>query len=137
LLKRVAREPVVHFVAIGAVLFVLTNLLAGTRDPRSYRIVVSAGQVESLVAAFARSWKRPPTPAELRGLVDEQVRQEVYFREAMALGLDKDDPVVLRRLRQKMEFVAAEASGDEAPAEAQQKLYERLRARYDVVIEAR
>jgi hypothetical protein len=123
-----------HFLLIGAGLFFLTSRFGGKRDPASYRIVVSAGQVESLIATFMRSWRRPPTPAELRGLVDEQIKQEIYFREAVALGLDQNDIVVRRRLRQKMEFVAADASGSQSSAEAQRALYERLRARYVVVI---
>jgi hypothetical protein len=134
LLERAGRAPLLHFLIIGASLLFLTSRFGGKRDPASYRIVVSAGQVESLIATFMKSWQRPPTPEELRGLVDEQIRQEIYFREAVARGLDQNDLVVRRRLRQKMEFVAADTSGNQSSAEAQKALYERLRARYVVVI---
>ena len=58
-----------------------------------------------MVEGFTRTWQRPPTREELEGLIRDRVREEVYYREALALGLDKDDMVIRRRLRQKMEFV--------------------------------
>ena len=70
--------------------------------------------MDSLVATFTRTWQRPPTEAELKGLVDDYVREELAAREAAALGLDRDDTVIRRRLRQKLEFLA-EDSVDAAP----------------------
>jgi hypothetical protein len=106
------REPLVHFLALGALLFLAFHWWgagAGTQ-----RIVVTAGQVEALAAGFQRTWLRAPTDAELQGLVDDYVRAEVAAREALALGLERDDIVIRRRLRQKLEFLADEA-GDAAP----------------------
>lgn len=104
----VLREPVMHFMAIGLVIFTLNAL--GTSGPTTgaddtRRIVVTEGRVRQLVNVFAMTWKRPPTEEELRGLIDAFVKEEVYYREARRLGLDRDDTLVRRRMQQKMEFL--------------------------------
>ena len=83
------------------------------------KIVVTRGQIEHLAAASTQTWQRPPTDAELKGLIDDRVRDEVYCREAMALGLDKDDTVIRRRLRQKMEFVSDDIGSPTEPTDAE------------------
>lgn len=104
LAPRWLREPLVHFVLLGAGLFVLYSLVGGVGDERSHRIEVSAAQVERLAELFARTYHRPPTARELRSVVDDHVRDEIYYREAIAMGLDRDDTIVRRRMRQKLEF---------------------------------
>ena len=113
MIARWLREPLVHFVVIGALLFVVFEWRGGA-GPGSRRIVITAGQVDALAAGFARTWQRDPTEDELKGLVDEYVRDEIATREAMASGLDRDDTVIRRRLRQKWEFVEEDAA-DVAP----------------------
>ena len=107
------REPLVHFLAIGSLLFVGFQWSGGSR-PGSRRIVITPGQIDSIAAGFQRTWMRPPTDAELKAQLDEHLREEIAAREAIAMGLDRDDPIVRRRLRQKFEF-AAEDSIDLAP----------------------
>ena len=102
MLRSWLREPLVHFVAIGALLFLLFAWKGGGG---SNRIVVTPGEVESMVAAFNRTWQRQPTEQELKGLLDDRVRDEMAVREAVSLGLDRDDTVIRRRLRQKIEFI--------------------------------
>ena len=68
-------------------------------------IVVSRGQMRSLESQFERVWQRPPTPEELKGLIDNWVREEILYREGLVMGLDRDDPVVRRRIAQKVEFI--------------------------------
>ena len=106
---RLLREPLLHFLVLGAALFALHRAVAGPAEDKE-RIVVGPGQVENLAATFARTWMRPPTADELSGLVRDYVREEVACREAQALGLDRDDTVIRRRLRQKLEFVSEEAA---------------------------
>ena len=108
LLSKVLREPLVHFLVIGAAVFAFYDLAASDRDsaPPRERIVVSEGRVAQLAEVFARTWQRPPTPEELRGLVDAYVKEEIYYREALKHGLDRDDTVVRRRMQQKMAFLA-------------------------------
>jgi hypothetical protein len=107
-------EPLLHFFVLGAVIFAVYAWLGGP-DPGSRRIRVERGAQQSLAAAFERAWRRPPTPAELAGLVDDHVREEILVREARALGLEQGDAIVRRRLRQKVELLAA---GFGAPGEA-------------------
>jgi hypothetical protein len=115
--RSVLREPLLHFLGIGAALFGLFALVGD--DPRGTpRLVVTQGTVEHLAATFARTWQRPPTPAELGGLVDDWIREEILTREAEAMGLDRGDIVVRRRLRQKMELLAASFAESAEPDEA-------------------
>lgn len=105
-LSKIVREPLVHFVLIGAGVFGLYALVTGdapdiTRD----KIVVTEGRVQQLSAVFAKTWQRPPTQDELHGLVDAYIKEEVYYREALKLGFDRDDTLIRRRMQQKMEFV--------------------------------
>ncbi|MCJ7452405.1 MAG: peptidylprolyl isomerase [Steroidobacteraceae bacterium] len=113
------REPLLHFLVIGLALFALYRVLnpGSMESPRE--IVVTQARVEAIAENFARTWSRPPTPEELRGLVSDYVAEEVYYREAMAMGLDRDDIVIRRRLRQKMEFISADVAAAETPTDAQ------------------
>lgn len=120
MLGRLLREPLLHFFALSGLIFLFAALRTVPDDPSGsrHRIVVTAGDVQHLSDGFARAWQRPPTPGELRGLVDDYVRDEVYYREAIALGLERDDAVVRRRLRQKMEFVVEDAVAGPPPTDA-------------------
>ncbi len=104
-LRAALREPLVHFLALGALLFLVFQWWGGG-GPGSSRIVITPGQIDSLVVGFTRTWQRPPTERELKGLIDDYVREEIAVREAMAAGLDRDDTIIRRRLRQKLEFIA-------------------------------
>jgi hypothetical protein len=124
------REPLLHFLLLGAALFVAYQLLqrsGGSSGPRE--IVVTLGQIEQLAAGFSKVWQRQPTADELVGLVRDRVREEIYCREALALGLDRDDTVIRRRLRQKMEFVSDDIAALAEPTDAD--LEEYLRAHPD------
>ena len=93
------------------------------------RIVITQAKIEQIAGLFARTWQRPPTPAELKGLIDDYVKDEVYYREALKLGLEADDTVIRRRLRQKMEFLSDAASETLRASEAE--LAEYLNAHAD------
>ena len=126
-MKAWLREPLVHFLVIGAALFVLQRFVAG-EDESSREIVVTEAQVEALAENFARTWMRPPTADEIRGLVDDYVREEIYYREAIAIGLDRDDTVIRRRLRQKMEFVSDDIAAAREPTDSELEAYLRSNA---------
>lgn len=122
-LRRVLGEPFVHFIAIGALIFVAYAAIdRGNDAPQEETIVVSAGQIGQLVEVFSRTWQRPPTPEELRGLIDAYVKEEIFYREGRKLGLDNNDSVFRRRLQQKMEFLmepsAAELTAGEGELQA-------------------
>ncbi|MGD8269236.1 MAG: peptidylprolyl isomerase [Desulfobacterales bacterium] len=115
--KKLVREPLVHFLVIGAGLFLVFGLIREPAPEAPNRIVVDAGQVAQLNAQFKRTWMRPPTDAELVGLIENHVRDEVYYREALAMGLDQNDPLIRRRMRQKLEFILEDLSADSKPSE--------------------
>lgn len=119
-MKRILHEPLLHFLLIGAALFIAYGLASGTgRRTSPTTIVVTAGQVEHLAANFAMTRQRPPTEPELQGLIEEWVRDEVATREALALGLDEGDTVIRRRLRQKLEFASDDAAARAEPTDAE------------------
>jgi len=111
------REPLLHFLVLGALLFWLAAALGGPAGGRADRIVLTAGDVGQLEAGFERTRQRAPSADELAGLLEDRIREEVLYREALALGLDRDDTIVRRRMRQKMEFLSEDLSVAE-PSEA-------------------
>jgi hypothetical protein len=105
-MRRLLQEPLLHFLILGALLFGLYSLLQGRALKPATEIVVSRGQVQSLQAQFQRTRQRAPTSEELQGLVESWVREEIFYREGLAIGLGRDDPIVRRRVAQKLEFIA-------------------------------
>lgn len=104
-IRRLLREPLVHFLLAGALLFVLFSFVSGPEERDDNEIVVTAGQVEHLTTLFLKTRQRLPTRQELAGLLDNHIVEEILYREAMRIGLDQDDTIIRRRLRQKMEFI--------------------------------
>jgi len=118
------REPLLHFLLIGAALFVAFDLVGDpSRAERDNQIVVSAGRIQQLANIFARTWQRPPTAAELKGLIDDFVLEEIYYRQAVAMGIDRDDTVIRRRLRQKFEFLTDDLAATLEPTEEELAAY--------------
>ncbi|MEP9388592.1 peptidylprolyl isomerase [Mesorhizobium sp. KR9-304] len=114
MLKSLLKEPLLHFLLLALAIFAVHGLVSDV-DEKTDSIVVTAPKIEQMATLFAKTWQRSPTPEELKGLIDDHVKEEILVRQALALGLDKDDTVVRRRLRQKMEFLnAAEAEALEA-----------------------
>ncbi len=102
-LRRWLREPLLHVLLIGLALFAVYGVLnpGPSQREESNRIVITADDLAQIRIAWMAQWQRPPTPDELRSLLDGKIREEVLSREAVALGLDKDDTIVKRRLAQK------------------------------------
>jgi len=117
------REPLVHFLVLGAALFLLFSWVGGANEGGSSEVLVSAGQIELIAESFARTWQRPPTAQELTGLIDEHIREEIYYREALAMDLDRDDTIIRRRLRQKMEFFTDDLQAAVDPTEEDLRAY--------------
>jgi hypothetical protein len=132
LIIRLLREPLLQFLALGAMLFALYGLPGKRSAEAPAKIVVSASRIANLGDGFARTWQRPPNEQELQGLIEDYVRDEVFYREGRAAGLDRDDVIIRRRVRQKMEFLAEDMSAPE-PSDEQLAAYlasnpERFRA---------
>jgi hypothetical protein len=132
-LKRWLREPLLHFVLIGFALFAVYGALnpqSGNRF-QSNRIQLTQDDLRPMAVAWAAKWQRPPTPEEMRSLIEETIREEILYREALALGLDQGDTIVRRRLAQKMEFLAEDTSAIRDPAAAELKAwFEQNRERF-------
>ena len=109
---RLLREPLVHFAALGALIFALFGN-ATSADER--RIVIDAARVERIAGQYAQNFRRAPNAEELDALIRDDVSEEVYYREALRLGLDRDDEVVRRRMRVKMEAFGDTAEDIAAP----------------------
>jgi plasmid stability protein len=128
--KKFFREPLVHFLLIGAGLFLLfgwrggpASFPAGQSGPQAAKIVVATSEIDQMVATFTRTWQRPPTEGEAKGLVEDFVRNEIYYREALAIGLDRDDSVIRRRMRQKMEFIFEDIAAQAEPTDEELLAY--------------
>jgi PPIC-type PPIASE domain len=117
-MKRMVREPLIHFLLIGAALFVVFAFLRDDGAPSRDQIVVSAGKIEHLATLFARTWQRSATREELEGLINDFIREEAAYREGLALGLARDDTIIRRRIRQKLDFIAEDLASQVEPTEA-------------------
>lgn len=119
MIGRLLKEPLAHFLVLALAIFALYGALNRSDAPRADEIVVTGGKIEQLAGLFAKTWQRPPTASEIKGLIDDHVKEEILYREALGLGLDKDDTVIRRRLRLKMEFLSQAQSESAAPSEAE------------------
>ena len=123
LFARLIREPLLHFLLLGAGLFLLYAYVGDDSAELADLIVVDEAEIQRLAEQFQRTWMRPPTRRELDGLAEDFVKEEILYREALALGLDQDDLVIRRRLRQKMEFLNADLVEQQPPTEAELQTY--------------
>ncbi len=116
-MKRLLREPLVHFLLLGAVLFavyVYTERGRGGVEP-SKQIQLTLDDLTQLAVVFQSQWRRDPTPEEFGRLVENRVQEEVLYREGLAMGLDKDDTIVKRRMAQKVQFLAEDVGAAHEP----------------------
>jgi len=120
---RFLREPLVHFLTIGALLFALYGFVHDRREPTSDTIAVSAAQISLFQEQWRQQQGRLPTQPELQWLIDQYIREEVLAREAKALGLDRDDTIVRRRLAQKMDFLVADIAALAEPSDEEARKF--------------
>ncbi len=113
--RRLVREPLVHFLVAGALIFAVWG---GGGDAADRSITVTEAQVRGLTEQWELQWHRQPTPAEVDGLIRDLIKDEVYYREAVRMGLDTDDIIIRRRMRSKMEFLVAAQAENEVPSDA-------------------
>ncbi|MEM9494902.1 MAG: peptidylprolyl isomerase [Pseudomonadota bacterium] len=113
--RAIWRQPLLHFLVAGLAIFLLNGLRGDEETaPGDNNITVTVAQVERMAALWTRTWGRAPSERELQGLVRDHIKEEIYYREALKLGLDVNDTVIRRRLRQKMELLS---EGDAALSE--------------------
>ncbi|MEA3291977.1 MAG: peptidylprolyl isomerase [Pseudomonadota bacterium] len=117
------KDPLLHFLLIGTALFALYGLRADDAAEQPNRIVMTEPDIDRIINLWERKWQRLPTRQELQGLIEQQVREEVLYREALAMGLDENDAVVRRRMAQKMEFISDDLATLVEPGDAQLQAY--------------
>ncbi|PKH09304.1 peptidyl-prolyl cis-trans isomerase [Moritella sp. Urea-trap-13] len=122
-MKQVFKEPLLVFLLIGAAIFVLFQQVADDPLTADAEIVVTEGHIQVLTLGFEKRWQRLPTERELEGLIQHYVREEVLYREALALGLDRDDTIIKRRLVQKLQFLSEDIATADEPEEQQLLTY--------------
>ena len=117
-MRKILKEPLLHFLLFGALIFAVYGWL--NRDVQAFdEIFVSRGQQEHLVNMFSRTWQRPPTPEEYQGLLRDSIREEIAYRESVAMGLDEGDVIIRRRMRQKLELLTDEIVSFSEPQESE------------------
>lgn len=114
---KVLREPLLHFLLIGTVLFVAYIWFGERPREEAFEITIPAERIAHANWGFEQQWGRPPNDLEKEQIVDELVRDDVYYREALAQGLDKDDDAIRSRLRAKLEFISQDVSAIEEPSD--------------------
>lgn len=112
MLGRLLREPLLHFLLLGGVLFVVFGRGGPEPPAGGTEIVVTAADIQRIAAGFSATWQRPPSENELQGAINDYIREEVLYRTGLSLGLDKDDTIVRRRIRQKMDFFLEDTVGE-------------------------
>jgi hypothetical protein len=124
------KEPLLHFLLIGAALFLLFNwkgnpvpMTGGQVGAPQAQIIVSRDAIEQMHSQFEKTWQRPPSEEEQKALVEDLIRSEVFYREAIAIGMDRNDEVLKRRLRQKMEFIYEDIAAVAEPSDADLKAF--------------
>ena len=124
-IKRWLREPLLHFLLLGVVLFVAYSYFHRGRGgvESSKQIALTLDDLRTMDTYFVSQWHRQPTPAEFQAMVEDKVREEVLYREALAMGLDKDDTIVKRRMAQKMQFLAEDVAAAHEPSTAELKAW--------------
>jgi peptidyl-prolyl cis-trans isomerase C len=124
-MKHLLREPLVHFLLLGTILFGVYAYKepgpSGAEQSKQIRLTID--DLSQLVLLFQSQWRRDPTPEELQRLVEDKVHEEVLYREALALGIDKDDTIVKRRMAQKMQFLAEDVAAAHEPSTADLKAW--------------
>jgi PPIC-type PPIASE domain len=120
---KLIREPLLHFIVLGAVIFAAFGFVSRNRTDKPGEIVVTQGSLENIINGFTRTWQRPPSESELRGLVLDYIREEAAYREALSMGLDRDDTIVRRRLRQKLEFLSDDIASRTEPTDAELRTF--------------
>ena len=120
--KKLLHEPLVHFLVLGALIFFLYNYLNGSQDSNN-EITITQPQIEQMIYRWQKKHMRAPSDTELQEMIDKEVYTEILYREALKMGLDKEDYIVRRRMAQKMEFLSTDLSDITEPTEAELKNY--------------
>jgi len=133
---KLLREPLLHFVLIGAAIYLLYGAFAEPLPEADDKtIVVTAAEIEWMQTSWQKRWNRPPTDKEMAGLIQQYIRETVLYREALTMGLNQHDQVIRRRLAQKLEFLAKDLVALTPPTDEElQAYFDKHRERYQAPV---
>jgi peptidyl-prolyl cis-trans isomerase C len=121
---KVFREPLLQFFIIGLCIYGAYGLYGvSNNDLENNTVVVDENRIAAFTNAWQQRWSRPPTEKELTGLINQFVREDIFYREAVAMGLDQDDPITRRRLAQKLEFLSKDIAALKEPEQDELEQY--------------
>ena len=123
MLKKLLHEPLIHFLFIGGFIFFIYNISNKSTEDTSAKIIISKAQVQQLKLRWEKKYFREPTKEELNKLIDQKIYEQVMVKEAISLGLDKDDHIINRRLMQKVEFISSDLANVVQPSEKELQKY--------------
>jgi predicted ABC-type ATPase len=123
-LTRLFKEPLLQFLIIGAAIYGAYALFASPEDDyRDNIILVDSNRIDAMISEWESRWNRPPTRQEIDGLIQAYIKEDVLYRQAVAMGLNEDDPITRRRMAQKLEFLTSDLSQLQQPAEGELEQY--------------
>jgi peptidyl-prolyl cis-trans isomerase C len=131
--RKLLKEPLFHFLLAGGFILIASNLWdhSNASNLDQHHIVVPAAEIHQLRELWTRQWGRPPNTGELGQLIDDYVREEIFYREALASGLDNGDTIIRRRLVEKMEFLSQEIASSTEPSESDlEQFFQSVREKY-------
>ena len=123
-ITRLFTEPLIQFLIIGACIYGAYALFgAPEEDFRDTRVHVDSARINGFISEWESRWNRPPTREEIDGLIQSYIKEDVLYRQAVAMGLNEDDPVTRRRMAQKLEFLTSDLAMMVQPAEGELEQY--------------
>ncbi len=129
-MKKILKEPFLHFILIGAAMFLLYGMVNKNTDSKN-TIIINDFDVSSIISKWEMQWKRPPTEKELQKLINLNIKQEVFYQEALKMNLDHNDEIIKRRLAQKMQFLSNDIAAMREPTnEELQDYFQKHKEKY-------
>lgn len=116
-MPKILKEPLIHFLGGALLVFGFFWATGTNRDPADYAITIDRSNIDRMRAGWIQNFKRPPTQQELDALIDQEITEEIYYREALRLGLDRGDAVIRRRMFTKMRFLNNQDAAESGPSD--------------------
>ncbi len=130
IMKKLFKEPLVHFMLIGVLIFLVYGIV-GENETNENTIVFNSYDLNNILSKWELQWKRPPTEQELKNIIEQNMKQELFYQEALKMNLDHNDEIIKRRLSQKMEFLSNDLISMKPPTEQELlEFYEKEQQNY-------
>lgn len=121
--KKIVTEPFIQFLILGGLLFLLVSYIQRTKEMASRQITVDGDRVGLMLVNYKSQTGSLPTKQQLDAMIDNYIKEEISYREAKNMGLDKDDEIIRRRLSQKFDFMQTDLTETAPPTEEQLKQF--------------